>query len=202
MRFPRAASYGAGERGQHPIYGRYGMRSADFMDYKIIPAGGAMGEWCLHSHCGDFDIVQRPAIVQTYYDVALSASVTGLARANLWRAMCASKRVIYCDTDSILCESFSGNTGDELGEWKLEAEIDKIWIVGKKCYAMRIKGKTDKVTGEPVYKTAHKGMSKLDVTVQDVMSAAAGNEVLIKKSAPCIKLDGRQLFFSRTMRRT
>lgn len=176
------------------LYGRYGMNSADFKDYKIIESSANMDGWEPYIRCGDYEIVQRDSATKSYYDVALSASVTGLARANLWRAICSSKRPIYCDTDSVLCEDFNAQQGDKLGEWKLECEPEQIWIAGKKCYAFLLP--------DGKYKTAHKGMSKLDVEVNDIIRAAGGDEVVIPKSAPNMKFDGSQKFFNRTMKRT
>ena len=177
------------------LYGKYGSNPDEYMEYKIAPAGTKRDkDWMPHIQADEYDIIQRPAPQKTYYDVALAASVTGLARANLWRAMCASKRVMYCDTDSILCEMFTGATGDKLGEWKLEAEIKKVWIAGKKCYAFELE--------DGSYKTAHKGVSKMDIEIEDIKRAAAGEVIMIKKSAPTMKLDGRQEFTNRRIRRT
>lgn len=176
------------------LYGRYGMNSEDFMDYKIIQTGTDRGDFHPYMVCGDNEIVQRPAKNKSFYDVALSASVTGFARANLWRALCSCDRPMYCDTDSVLCETFNAPVGDKLGEWKLEAEISEVWISGKKCYVFKQK--------DGKYKTAHKGISALDVSIDVIKRVAGGESVVIPKSAPNMKLDGTQKFFSRTMKKT
>jgi hypothetical protein len=176
------------------LYGKYGSNPDEYREYKIIASGADRGDYDPHIRCGDYEIVQRDAKNKQYFDVALAASVTGEARAKLWLAICESKNVFYCDTDSILCEKFTGKTGDKLGEWKLEAEIVKTWIAGKKCYALQKKDGT--------FKTAHKGVSKMDIEVKDIMAAAAGESVEIEKSAPNMKFDGSQRFFSRKIKKT
>ena len=44
--------------------------------------------------------------------------------------------------------------------------------------------------------------SKNDLTHEDIIKAAKGEEFVIKKNAPNIKIDGAQKFFSRTIKRT
>ena len=44
-------------------------------------------------------------------------------RAYLWEHIHTSKGVMYCDTDSIICEEFVGKVGAELGEWEIEAAV-------------------------------------------------------------------------------
>jgi len=38
-----------------------------------------------------YDILSKPASNAQYFDVALGASITGYARAQLWRGICASE---------------------------------------------------------------------------------------------------------------
>lgn len=73
-----------------------------------------------------------------FYSVAVAASITGFVRAYLWRALCRSENAIYSDTDSIVCESFGEETGDELGQWDEEGQSDVAYIGGRKMYALRI----------------------------------------------------------------
>jgi hypothetical protein len=73
-----------------------------------------------------------------FYNVPVAASITGWVRAYLWRNIHASKGVIYCDTDSIICEEFGGETGLELGQWEIEAELSEAHIAQRKMYACRI----------------------------------------------------------------
>ena len=54
------------------------------------------------------------------------------------RSLANATRPVYCDTDSIICESLDMPLHDsELGKWKLEAEGDQIAIAGKKLYALK-----------------------------------------------------------------
>jgi hypothetical protein len=65
--------------------------------------------WTQHSKNGDFCIWERPSPRRGgFYNIATAASITGAARANLLRNLSLSDRPIYCDTDSIICEDFSG----------------------------------------------------------------------------------------------
>ncbi len=176
------------------LYGKYGANPDTYKDYQIVRAGERRHGWDYSQTLSEHDILERPTACPQYFDVAVAASITGQARATLMRGILSSKRVMYCDTDSVLCEEFGGKIGAALGEWKHEADVKKIWIAGKKCYALEL---TD---GD--YKTAHKGISKLDIEVDDIKRAAAGETVVISKSAPNCKLDGKQVFFDRTIKKT
>ena len=176
-------------------YGKFGSNPDEYRDYKIIKAGERSGDWLPHVDCGEYEIVQRDSAQKQYYDVAMAASITGHARAKLWRAICAADNVFYCDTDSILCEQLNGQKiGKELGNWDLECVVNKIWIAGKKCYAL------EKENGD--YKIAHKGVSRLDVEIEDIKRAAEGEIVEIIKSAPSMSVAGVQKFFNRKIKRT
>lgn len=176
-------------------YGKFGSNPDEYKDYKIIKVGENKKGWLPHVDRGEYEIVQRDSQVKNYFDVAMAASITGHARAKLWRAICSSKNVFYCDTDSILCEELvSQKIGKELGNWDLECLIKKIWIAGKKCYVF------EKENGK--YKIAHKGISKLDIQIEDIKRAAAGEVVEIEKSAPAMSVSGKQKFFNRKIRRT
>lgn len=188
------------------LYGKYGSNPENYKDYKIIPAGELFAidpifktrkhgpEWGLELMSGDFDIISRPAQNPQYYDVALAASVTGYARAELWRAICNSTRPMYCDTDSLLCERMDYNIGKNLGQWKKEHDVYAAYIAGKKLYALNI--------GDGQYKTAHKGVSKMDVELEDIIRACKGEVVDIMRSAPSIKINGKQTFINRRIKKT
>lgn len=83
------------------------------------------------------ELYKRPSPdANGFYNVAVAASITGFVRAYLWRAICASDEVFYCDTDSIVCREFRGPVGPELGAWKFEGTATKGFIAGKKLYAL------------------------------------------------------------------
>lgn len=176
------------------LYGKYAANPDSYMDYKVVERGTRLKGWNLAQLGEAHDILERPTSHPQFFDVAVGASITGYARAALMRAIFSSKRVIYCDTDSVVCEEFGGEIGKELGKWKFEGDIRAAWIVGKKSYAFDL--------GGGKYKTAHKGISKMDIDVEDIMRAARGEKVIIAKSAPCMKLNGDQLFFARTLKIT
>lgn len=72
-----------------------------------------------------------------FYNVATAASITGHVRATLWRAICASGSVIYCDTDSLVCHDAGKIAeGNELGQWKFEGEFSHWAIVARKIYCL------------------------------------------------------------------
>lgn len=176
------------------LYGKFAANPENYEDFQIVEAGARLDGWTLKIELPSADILSRKSQRPQYFDVAVGASITGCARAALMRGIFSSSRVMYCDTDSVLCETFGGARGDKLGEWKKEAEIKRAWIAGKKTYALELKDGT--------FKTAHKGVSKLDTTVQDVIRAAKGEVVTIHKSAPCCGIDGKQKFFARRIRKT
>lgn len=68
---------------------------------------------------------------------AAAAVVLGRARGNLLRAMvdCGQGNLGYCDTDSVIRRG-AMPTGAELGEWKLEKELDRAEFLAPKVYAL------------------------------------------------------------------
>jgi hypothetical protein len=76
---------------------------------------------------------------KSFKGVFIAASITSAARAYLMRAIHGATRPIYCDTDSLICESLAPETvidGNVLGAWKLELDnITECAIAGPKLYA-------------------------------------------------------------------
>jgi hypothetical protein len=183
------------------LYGKFAANPEGYKEYLIIAPGSRTDQqkaegWQPDLEGDGYDIISRPAQNAQYFDVALGASITGYARAVLWRGICASEGVAYCDTDSIICRKFGGKVGTELGQWKNETKggIDELHIAGKKLYACRDIA-ADK------WKSAHKGFSKLDTDVKDIIRAAKGEIIAISKSAPSINILGVQKFITRRMRK-
>ena len=126
-------------------------------------------------------IWEREALIeddgQKYINVATAASITGASRACLIDAIGAVVHaggvVEYCDTDSIV---FSGpatmNLGQELGQWKIECEIDRVVIAGPKLYAFHI---VDAKPGKD-WKIASKGVR---ASAQNIIDLVAGTSDLI-----------------------
>lgn len=157
-------------------YGKLALNPRTFKEYDLVDHGELPAQsnddknpyiWKLHSSYPeyDLDIYERPKHIpkefyeneddyiqcRGFYNVATAASITGFVRAYLWRHIHAAKNPIYCDTDSIFCESFRGEEGKNLGQWECEGWADRAWIGGKKNYALRIQeGK-----GVQYYKSLH-----------------------------------------------
>jgi hypothetical protein len=158
-------------------YGKWAQNPEHFKMYRISEIGTDPGEpW---DFCDDIggDVSlwekQAPQGDWGYYDVAVAASVTGFVRAMLWRAMCASDQVIYCDTDSMLAQSANVPLGDKLGQWKLVGAAKNAAIAGKKLYTL------DMLDGETL--TASKGAQ---LTSHEVKRVSHGEMVTWKSEAP------------------
>ena len=139
-------------------------------------------------------ILSRPVCRpwQFYEDVATGASITGAARARLMRAISTAKNPLYCDTDSLLCESIGEKVGNELGEWKEECVCDTTAIAGKKMYAL--------FDGSECVKQASKGVRASPEQIYSI-AEDAGLEIKIFNDAPVMRLKGSE-FMSRKIRRT
>ena len=130
--------------------------------------------------------------------MATAASITGAARANLLRNLALSKRPIYCDTDSIICEGFRGELDEtRLGGWKLEAEGDRAAIAGKKLYTVFDSAEL-KDTGASI-KLASKGVR---LTPREIVAVCNGDEVTYRNPVPSFKLDGSAEFITRRINKT
>ena len=84
------------------------------------------------------DLYSRPTPKLQFIDVAVASSITGCVRAYLFEHIHKCKRPIYCDTDSILCEEFTGAINKELGGWDYEGMSTDSYIVAKKMYACKL----------------------------------------------------------------
>jgi len=139
----------------------------------------------------DYELWSTPAERPVYYDVATAASITGAARAVLLEGIARATRPLYCDTDSIICEGFTGEVHPfRLGAWDKEAEGDQIAIAGKKLYCLTN-------AGEPV-KFASKG-ARLEP--EDIIKLAKGEEITWRNPAPTFRLSGKTEFIERTLKK-
>lgn len=130
---------------------------------------------------------------QSYYNVAIGASITGASRATLLRGLRDSTDALYCDTDSIIATNLRNLPTDNatLGSWKIEGHGDSIAIAGKKLYAC--------FAGERCIKKATKGGK---ISAEEIVKVAQGAKVLYKQDAPTFKLDGSVRFMQREIKRT
>lgn len=89
-----------------------------------------------------------------YNNVATGASITGFTRAHLLRAIHAVgiKKVIYCDTDSIICDAKASlsklSLTENLGDWADEGIATVGLFSGKKIYALSLSEMCDKFKGQ------------------------------------------------------
>jgi len=178
------------------LYGKYGSNPTEYKEFYKGERPGP--DWLPYQVTGEGEnlgmIWQQPATNAEFFDVALAASITGHARAALWRAICGAKRVMYCDTDSMICQDYGDiKIGAELGAWDLEATGDSLYIAGKKLYCLRTPGQNDG------WKKASKGVR---VGVSTIKAVANGSARFVKRDAPAMKLDGTQQFIGRTIKRT
>ncbi len=157
-------------------YGKWAQNPANFKKWRLTEFDEYAGdEWEHITDVGARSIWSAPASAgdHGYYNVAVAASITGHVRAMLWRAICASDGVIYCDTDSMVAARARVPRGDKLGEWKLEGKVSRAVIAGRKLYTLRM------VDGKHV--TASKGVK---LTAGEIERVARGEAVTWKGDAP------------------
>lgn len=221
-------------------FGKFAQNPASFFDYKITnqllprcktpmdcpkPCGDC---WEPHAFIDDeFVLWAKPVkpASWSYFNVGTGASITGAARSYLLRGLAAAKRPVYCDTDSIICESLNMPLDEkELGAWKLEAEGTRLAIAGKKTYALvnpitkklyddikqeqkergkLAKRKAEIVDGEfvQVVKMACKG-GVGDITAQEIFNIARGDLVEKESNVPKFQLSGKVIFVTRRFKAT
>ena len=171
-------------------YGKFGSNPENYFDYFIVADGGVEPDKPYRiylQHESGVTVWRKPAAMHKYFDVATAASITGAARSVLLRGLSAGKRVVYCDTDSIICESLPLALSETvLGAWKLEASGNTIAIAGKKLYALR-NGKT------PV-KSASKGAILTDT---QIFGIARGDVYHWQNMAPTFSLGNGVRFVDR-----
>ena len=143
------------------LYGKYGSNPQTYKEYTLLdPEVCYLLEWLETAKRGhkidtDFDGLERykfagmlgPRILGArdlteeqmhFYNVVVAASITGYVRAELWKAACQCKGLIYMDTDSIAAHDVSTvDLGDELGQWDIEGKYSGGAIAGKKMYAFK-----------------------------------------------------------------
>jgi hypothetical protein len=170
----------------------YEESNAEFADWAEDKRASGREPVLKHDH-GLFEIWEVPAEIndRSFLNVATAASITGAARSVLMRGLAQAKRPIYCDTDSIICESFTGSVhAEKLGAWKLESLADTLHIAGKKLYAATHDGEEVKL--------ASKG-AKLDVI--DIEELCRGRTIEWKSQAPNFKLDGTTKYVKRNIKK-
>jgi hypothetical protein len=206
------------------LYGKYGQNPAKYVESILVPLEDAcdVDEWevVYENETAGYAIAERPIpfdkLRWSYKHVGVSASITGFVRAMLSREIDRCKRPVYCDTDSILCGKFRGETGKKLGQWKKEGDVDLAFVAGKKMYALHLadnpwtvkKKKADDVfvagkgwTGRDGWKMATKGIGR-EMTVEDMIKISEGGTVEIARAAPTFSIKNEPRFIKRKVRKT
>jgi len=119
------------------LYGKFASNPRKYQEFMLSENGSPFYEQCLaagYDDVGDWGrrsmLVRRvPEAKHRYYNIVTGASITGFVRAHLWRAINKVSGALYCDTDAIAARDVSQiDTGDNLGQWKIEAECDEYAI--------------------------------------------------------------------------
>lgn len=199
------------------LYGKFGANPAEYHEYKTCHPADIQTMHEIHGYdfcdmLGSNAIMCRPIseAAQHYYNVATAASITGFVRAYLWRAIKASKRVLYVDTDSIAAESVDGlPLGDKLGQWDIEATCDRGAIAGKKLYAFHNTGGVWPSSGDmnfgkwkqDITKRGWKVSSKgVRLDEKQICRIASGETITHAKDAPSFSITGGVRFIEREIK--
>lgn len=179
-------------------YGKFAQNPRDFREYCIQPFGAMPNEqsWEWETDYCAISLWSRSSYDGWgFYDVTTGASITGHQRALLWRGIQNSKRVLYCDTDAIICGASTVPVGADLGVWKIEGRINECCIAGKKLYGLR--GKTTE--GEPWEKISSKGAR---LSYSEIKSLCSGKIVEWKNPAPTFSATLGAHFLQRNIKST
>jgi hypothetical protein len=178
-------------------YGKFGQDPRKYRDCIIVDSYDEAEQqgYAVSTTFGDRLIAEKPADLKPYSfnNVAIAASITSASRAELLRGIANAERPVYCDTDSIICEGLNMPLHPtELGAWKTEARLDRLYIAGKKLYAGFLDNKPAK--------KASKGVDLDHSTIAQI--ALGENEPLVKRDAPLLKFGQEAKFIARKITRT
>jgi hypothetical protein len=183
-------------------YGKFGQNPEKFKDCMLFNSMDELKEagYRCEFIYGSKLIGSRPSEIKpwSYNNVAIAASITSAARAELLNGIAHSVRPLYCDTDSIICESLDADLdASRLGAWKCEGEGDTIYIAGKKMYACY-------KDGEPllVGKKEKKASKGVNMSASTIRAVAMGESVQMPIDPPVLKFFQDAKFISRNIRAT
>ncbi len=172
------------------LYGKFAADPREYHDYVLRPVSDLPN---VVENSQDFSFFREWLLVINqakkeryyFYNIATAASITGLVRANLWRAILKTETPFYCDTDSITGLAFRGlDIGDELGQFGIEGQYDRVIVCGKKLYAFHKLGRpwADSLElGQKNWKKATKGAR---LTADELAAIAAGQRVEFRPEVP------------------
>lgn len=185
-------------------YGKFAQNPERYFETWItkpgeVPDKEEAGDgWQVNTRSENYWLWRKPNEDFRYNNVATGASITGAQRAVLLRAIHAVKRPLYCDTDSIICEDTGNLELDDtkLGMWKIECELDELYINGKKHYAYHDPDKSE----EKAWTVRCKGAG--GITLEQIKEINQGARILVKPKGITLYNDGRQEYIGRTVRQT
>lgn len=187
------------------LYGKFGANPDNYNEFIITKDVGSLER--LEEYNYEFAGTLGPNFLmrrdldddsKRYYNVATAASITGFVRAYLWRHICKSKGVIYCDTDCIVADEVDCTIGKTLGAWEIEGYYSGGGIGGKKLYAFLYSNdKRNKKKLQGSYKTASKGVK---LTPEEILEVAKGKEVTYKSIVPTYSVYNVPTFNERKVR--
>lgn len=188
---------------QNSAYGKFATNPEHFKDYYLARDYHEMLAECMVSDYEieyegpNYWILAKPSENKErgLYDVSTGASITSRARAHLLEGLALAGRPVYCDTDSIICESFEGNADPlELGAWKLEASADFAAIAGKKMYTLY-----NSLDDEKPQKLASKGGT---LSMQNIVNLCEGGEIEYTNKVPAFRINAEPKFITRKFKKT
>ena len=220
--------YNIGKRMMNALYGKLAQNPARYYDYYYVPGGTPIdfeNGWEQAAEYNDIEVHRREALWKykkefgdewrgrpLYNNVATGASITGLTRSYLLRAMyrVGKSHIIYCDTDSLIMDNSSDlkilPQSDKLGDWEKEAENCPIGhFAGKKLYGIELPN-TEKCTcNNPLKKDCkkHKIATKGGkLSFADIGRIIKGEKVTWENPAPSFSIAGQASFVVRSIRST
>lgn len=169
-------------------YGKFAQNPREFKTYKLSDFGIAVPGYDWETDFGSISIWSKPSYDGFgFFDVATGASITGFVRAMLWEAICNSQKVLYVDTDSMVCKSTRIALGDSLGQWKIEGKVNECAIAGKKLYGVDWGKPIKPDDKESRFKVASKGAR---LTYKQIVALCNGKSIIWKNDAPTFSLKG------------
>lgn len=185
-------------------YGKFAQNPRDFKEYVLAEYGKNVPGFDWENDFGAISLWSRPSYRGWgFFDVATGASITGYVRAMLWRAICRSRGVVYCDTDAMICRSSRITEGDALGQWKREGGegnyVRRAAIAGKKLYGLEWNTPIVMPDGT---KERHKIASKgARLQWRDLLELCRGSTITWTNDAPTFSINGAH-FLTRDIRAT
>lgn len=169
------------------LYGKFASNPENYQEFMTIPAdlidGACQDGWNFCKIISENTaIVNKPLEEEKhrYYDIAVSASITGYVRAHLWRVIKQCENVFYCDTDSIAAQNIgSAPISKNLGDWNIEGNFCMAAIAGKKLYAFKRSGSLGEKDDN--FKIASKGVR---LSAKDIIRIANGESVTYVPDVP------------------